>query len=80
VTLVFLSLVTSNFLAAYSLLYAKKPLSMPHTWTPPHCQAFFCIVKSQEEIAAIHPALESGAKPRALMEYAGRRPINQMDF
>lgn len=39
-------------------------------------QAFFCDSGSQEEIAAIHPALDCGARPRALMEYAGRRPIS----
>lgn len=41
----------------------------------PFCQALFYVPESQEEIAAIHPASVCDAKPRALMEYAGRRPF-----
>jgi GntR family transcriptional regulator/MocR family aminotransferase len=42
----------------------------------PLCQAFFCPLESQEEVAAIHPASVCSARPRALMEYAGRYPIS----
>jgi hypothetical protein len=42
-----------------------------HTWTPPYAKHFFSALKSQESIAAIHPACLCNAISLALMVSAG---------
>jgi transposase len=56
------------------------PDQIPPYMDAPLCQALFRVSRSQEEIAAIHPASVCSKRPRALMEYAGRRPITPADF